>query len=142
MGHKLNIRINKDEFKKKLDIKDGYTPKKGVDYFDGKDGEMGPMGPQGNEGPMGPIGKSVTGVKGPKGDRGEKGDKGDRGETGPAGKDVEFNPEEFASKITPFIVYSQIKGAPEFRPVTSTKEPGMAGTGYLREITDVSIGKD
>ena len=39
MPKKLNIKIDikKDEFRRKLDIKDGYTPIKGKDYFDGKD---------------------------------------------------------------------------------------------------------
>lgn len=41
MGHQINIRVKADELKKKLDIKDGITPIKGVDYFDGKDGEDG-----------------------------------------------------------------------------------------------------
>lgn len=35
----LELEINKDDFKKKLDIKDGKTPVKGIDYFDGEDGE-------------------------------------------------------------------------------------------------------
>ena len=38
---KIDIKINKDDFKKKLDLKDGYTPIKGVDFFDGKDGKNG-----------------------------------------------------------------------------------------------------
>lgn len=35
----LELEINKEDFKKKLDIKDGKTPVKGIDYFDGDDGE-------------------------------------------------------------------------------------------------------
>ena len=42
---------------------DGYTPVKGVDYFDGEDGAQGPQGDQG--------------IQGPKGDKGDKGDAGD-----------------------------------------------------------------
>lgn len=69
--------------------KDGYTPKKGVDYFDGKPGRKGDKGDRG-----------LTGAKGEKGDKGEpgkdgtmtfedltpsqkaslKGDKGDKGD--------------------------------------------------------------
>ena len=45
---------------------DGYTPIKGVDYFDGEKGEKGDTG--------------ATGPKGDKGDTGEKGDKGDKGD--------------------------------------------------------------
>jgi hypothetical protein len=35
---KIKIKVSKEDLKKKLDIKDGYTPIKGKDYFDGKDG--------------------------------------------------------------------------------------------------------
>ena len=47
---------------------DGYTPVKGVDYFDGAKGDTGAQGP-----------------KGDKGDTGSQGPKGDKGDTGPAG---------------------------------------------------------
>ena len=33
---KVQININAEDLKKKLNIKDGYSPIKGVDYFDGK----------------------------------------------------------------------------------------------------------
>ena len=36
---KVKVKIKKDELRKKLDIKDGITPIKGKDYFDGKDGK-------------------------------------------------------------------------------------------------------
>ena len=63
-----------------FDGKDGYTPVKGVDYFDGAAGPMGPEGPAGKDGSIvfeeltdeqremlrGPIGE--TGPTGPKGD--------------------------------------------------------------------------
>ena len=45
--------------------KDGYTPIKGVDYFDGAKGDKGDRGEQG--------------LKGDKGDKGEKGDRGEQG---------------------------------------------------------------
>ena len=89
--------------------KDGYTPIKGVDYFDGKDGAQGPKGDQGIQGPkgdtgaQGPAGKDgadgytpvkgvdyFDGAKGEKGDtgaQGEKGAKGDTGAQGPKGTD-------------------------------------------------------
>lgn len=60
-----------------IDGQDGYTPIKGVDYFDG---EQGPKGDKGDKGDTG-----VQGEQGPKGDvgpQGEKGEKGDTGETG------------------------------------------------------------
>lgn len=47
--------------------KDGYTPVKGVDYFDGKDGQDGKPGKDGLDG------ESIVGPQGPKGDRGERG---------------------------------------------------------------------
>lgn len=83
------------------DGKDGYTPVKGKDYFDGKDGEsiQGPPGKDGRDGKsvVGPAGKNgVDGksVVGPKGDKGEAGlsVEGPRGLTGLAGKDGEIGP--------------------------------------------------
>ena len=35
---KIKLKIKKEHFKKKLGIRDGYTPIKNVDYFDGVDG--------------------------------------------------------------------------------------------------------
>lgn len=48
------------------DGKDGYTPIKGVDYFDGKDGES-------IIGPKGDPGESIIGPVGPRGPKGEDG---------------------------------------------------------------------
>lgn len=39
-----------------FDGKDGYTPVKGVDYFDGATGPIGPVGPTGPQGETGPKG--------------------------------------------------------------------------------------
>lgn len=82
---------------------DGYTPVKGVDYFDGtngsdgKDGVTPTIGSDGNwyigstdtgkpsRGEKGDTG--ATGAKGEKGDTGAQGAKGDKGDTGAAGKD-------------------------------------------------------
>lgn len=50
----------------------GYSPIKGVDYFDGAKGETGSHGIQGEQGIQG--------------DQGVKGDKGDIGEVGPQGR--------------------------------------------------------
>lgn len=63
--------------------KDGYTPVKGVDYFDGKDGKDGEIGPQGPIGLTGPKGE--RGEKGETGERGLQGIQGPRGEQGPVG---------------------------------------------------------
>ncbi|MGX9985855.1 phage upper tail fiber protein [Soonwooa purpurea] len=74
---------------------DGYTPQKGVDYFDGKNGVDGKNGTDGKDGVDGAKGEKgeqgIQGVKGDKGDVGEqglqgiqglKGDKGDKGDPG------------------------------------------------------------
>lgn len=68
-------------------------------------------------------------VPGPKG-KSIKGDKGDDG------KDAIVQVAEIVSLINPLLEYSQIKNAPQFKPT------GFAGTGYLREITDVEILTD
>lgn len=59
------------------DGQDGYTPIKGVDYFDGAQGPVGPQGPQGEKGETG-----EQGPQGIQGERGEQGPKGDQGESG------------------------------------------------------------
>lgn len=58
-------KLEKRQFIQPLNGKDGKTPVKGIDYFDGKDGTNGKDGKDG---------KSIVG---PKGDTGEKGEKGD-----------------------------------------------------------------
>lgn len=39
--YNIKINIDKEDFKNKLGVSDGYTPIKGVDYFDGKNGKDG-----------------------------------------------------------------------------------------------------
>ena len=68
-----------------VDGKDGYTPQKGVDYFDGEKGKDGSVGKTGEQGLKGD--KGDKGEKGDRGERGLKGDKGDRGITGKKGED-------------------------------------------------------
>jgi hypothetical protein len=58
--------------------RDGYTPQKGVDYFDGRDGERGPKGDRGESGEQG-----EPGPQGPQGERGEMGPDGLQGYPGP-----------------------------------------------------------
>lgn len=60
------------------DGKDGYTPIKGVDYFDGATGAKGDKGDKGDDG--------YTPIKGVDYNDGVKGDKGDKGDTGAAGQ--------------------------------------------------------
>ena len=70
--------------------KDGYTPKKGVDYFDGEKGEKGDKGNQGIQGIQGEKGE-----QGPKGDKGDKGDTGETGAQGPKGEPGTPAPEAY-----------------------------------------------
>ena len=68
--YNIKIEVDKEEFKKKLNIKDG------------KDGEIGAIGPKGDSGkdgkrgPKGEKGDGKKGVKGAKGDQGEVGQDG------------------------------------------------------------------
>ena len=59
-----------------MDGRDGYTPKKGVDYFDGKNGK-----------PFTYADFTEEQLAALKGEQGEKGDKGDQGERGIQGRD-------------------------------------------------------
>ena len=72
--------------------KDGYTPIKGVDYFDGEKGDPGEQGPKGDKGDKGDpftyadfTEEQLAGLKGDKGDPGEQGPQGIQGEQGPQG---------------------------------------------------------
>lgn len=58
---------------------DGYTPIKGVDYFDGETGPKGERGEKGETGERGPQG--IQGLQGPRGEQGPVGPKGEDGET-------------------------------------------------------------
>ena len=86
------------EYLASLKGQDGYTPRKGIDYFDGEQGEQGIQGPKGDageqgiQGEQGPQGlKGDTGNQGPQGiqgvqgETGPQGTKGDKGDTGPKG---------------------------------------------------------
>ena len=64
---------------------DGYTPIKGIDYFDGEKGDKGDQGPKGDKGDKGDIGPE--GPQGQIGPQGLKGDKGEQGIQGPKGED-------------------------------------------------------
>ena len=81
------------------DGKDGYTPVKGVDYFDGEQGIPGDQGIQGEQGPQGEQG--IQGIQGEKGEdgytpvkgidyfdgeQGPQGERGLQGERGPQGE--------------------------------------------------------
>ena len=84
---------SEEDFLLSLEGQDGYTPQKGIDYFDGEKGDkgdIGPEGPQGDKGDVGPQGpkgdKGDTGPQGKQGIQGPQGDKGDTGEQGIQGE--------------------------------------------------------
>lgn len=64
--------------------KDGQTPIKWVDYFDGEKGEQGPPGIPGKDGKDGVDGKDskIPGPQGPVGPMGPQGPKGEKGNNG------------------------------------------------------------
>lgn len=96
----------------------GYTPQKGIDYFDGEPGKRGPKG------------DSI------KGDQGEPGIPGKNGKAPSVNAIIKKIKEGKALSINDLQgidnIYSQIRSA-------AARGPKMAGTGYLREITDVDI---
>ena len=63
---------------------DGYTPVKGVDYFDGAKGDKGDKGDTFTYADFTP--EQLASLKGEKGDKGDKGDTGANGATGAAGQ--------------------------------------------------------
>lgn len=75
----------------------GYTPQKGIDYFDGQPGKDGEDGKDGYT----PV-KGVDyfdGKDGVDGQPGEKGDKGDKGEPGKDGSDANVTAQNIASAL-------------------------------------------
>ena len=133
---KIDLKINKEDFKKKLDLKDGYTPQKGVDYFDGKTPVKGVDYEDGTPGSDYvltqtdkeeiaksidvPIVEKVIEVK------------------TEVIKEISPKAEEVAKLIIPHIKYADIKDAPQWKPRLVT-DKGWAGTGYLREISEVAV---
>ena len=109
MPHNIEIEIDKDEFKKKLNLKDG------------KDGELG------SEGKEGKVGK-----KGPKGLKGETGKKGKDGADGEDGADGSvITPIDIRDKLETLdgnyrLDAKAIKNLPIYPTVYA---PGRGGTG-------------
>lgn len=89
----INTALAQAKASGEFDGKDGYTPVKGKDYFDGSAGNDGTSATHSWNGTVLTItsasGTSSADLKGEKGDKGDsiKGDKGDTGDTGSAGKD-------------------------------------------------------
>lgn len=108
--------------------RDGYTPQKGVDYFDGAKGDKGDKGDKGEPGAQGSKGeKGETGAKGDKGDKGNKGDKGDTGEAGPRGPQGVAGPRG-EDGHTPTIKVIRYAGAPGFPNYNIMYVDGVATT--------------
>lgn len=91
-GLRVNVhsieRIIKDSVQTTHNGKDGYTPVKGIDYFDGKDGKS-IVGPKGDTGAAGQNGESAYDIWVSRGNTGTPADfleslKGDTGARGPA----------------------------------------------------------
>lgn len=96
---------------------DGYTPIKGVDYFDGAKGDKGDKGEQGIQGEKGIQGiQGVQGVQGIQGEKGEKGEKGDKGASGvyvgsgdmPDGYNVQIDPNGDALTLDDYYTKTEI----------------------------------
>lgn len=106
---------------------DGYTPIKGVDYFDGLQGEKGEKGDKGEDGYT-PI-KGIDYFDGEQGIQGLKGDKGDAGTT-------DYN--QLLNKPTPnnFIITE------DMLTVTTDTTKGVAPYNASYGHTDIVISKD
>ena len=127
------------------DGKDGYTPVKGVDYFDGADGKDGKDGQAGAEGSPGKDGVSVTHewegtvlkVTSASGttEADLKGDKGDTGLTGPAPvKGVDYF--DGANGKDGNDGYTPVKGVDYF----TTEEIANVAAQAASLVTPASIG--
>src|ERR1035437_9588931 len=112
----------------------GATGAYGITGAQGVQGEKGDAGEQGLQGEHGLDGSNgLDGTNGVDGTDGKDGTKGVKGDKGDAGKDSVQNPEDIAGLINPHIDFNKIQNIPTF------KGKGWAGTGYLREISDVAV---
>lgn len=108
----IEINIKKEDFKKKLGIKDGYTPIKGKDYFDGEKGDPGKNG------------KSI---------------KGKDGSDGSPDTGIDIVKKLSVLEKDDRLSYNVLKDLPTIFKSKSVSNEKLAGTGYLREITDVAF---
>jgi hypothetical protein len=92
---------------------DGYTPVKGVDYFDGEKGDKGDKGDIGPRGPEGP-----------------KGDKGDKGEQGPPGVSYVHDQNEPSNE---WIILHYLGRMPSVTIVDSSGRYVIGDVQYLDE---------
>ena len=132
----------------------------------GDKGDKGDQGIQGEKGDKGEKGDSIKGEKGDSstvpGPKGEKGDQGERGDDGEDGDDAEVDYQRIwdyvlehidklpkprdgkdATTIKPEDVIEALKHLPQEKKLSyndlkdAPQFPRLAGTGYLREISDV-----
>lgn len=108
----LTLKLNKDQFKKKLELEDGYTPIKGKDYFDGEDGKDG-----------------YTPIKGVDYFDGEKGEQGSPD-----------TPEEIRDKLKSLesgdrLSYDDLDDLPNLDNLARFSDPDKS----LNDLTDVAI---
>jgi len=91
--------MNKQIVALKMSVKDGYTPKKGVDYFDGKDGEPGKV----------PTNEQLVKLIKPLIPKPIKGDPGkDSYVPGPKGDSIKGDPGKDGSPDTPSEIVNKI----------------------------------
>ena len=116
------------------DGQDGYTPVKGVDYFDGKDGAAGADGITPHIGDNGNwyLGDTDTG----KPSRGEQGLKGDTGAAGPAGAPGAAGPAG-----APGIYYGTTQPTGDTHPVWIDPGGDQDDGGLLPAVTATDNGK-
>lgn len=109
----------------------------------GDTGEKGEKGEQGIEGKQGIQG--VKGLKGSKGDtgltglKGDTGDKGEQGMTGDKGHDGKDGSPDTAQEISKKI--NTLKKSIDWGVLKNIPDMGKVGAGYLRELSDVNIGR-
>ena len=131
---------SEEDFLLSLKGQEGYTPQKGIDYFDGIDGEQGPKGDTGEQGPRGLQGPKgdpfvyddftptqLEGLEGPQGIQGPKGDKGDTGEkgdTGLAGSDAS-------------VTKSNVTNALGYTPANAINEHNHTNKSTIDKFTEV-----
>ena len=128
-----------------FDGEDGYTPVKGVDYFDGKDGIDGKDGKDGADGytPQ----KGIDYFDGEDGKDGKDGKDGADGQTGPAGKDgAPGTPGTDGTTFTPavsaegVISWTNDGGKTNPQPMNIKGPQGNDGASPTVSVADISGG--
>ena len=131
-----------------FDGKDGYTPVKGVDYFDGKDGIDGKDGKDGKDGADGYTPqKGIDYFDGEDGKDGKDGKDGADGQTGPAGKDgAPGTPGADGTTFTPVvsaegvISWTNDGGKTNPQPMNIKGPHGDDGTSPTVSVADIPGG--